>query len=177
MAIDAVSLATRSGLLDIGPKPSSGIPAAGAIDQAMGAIDQAAGVTAQAAASGTTSQFGLSQDSFFKLFLAQLQNQDPTQPLDNKAMLDQLGQFTMIDTLNSVQRSLQGTQLAQASSLIGKQVSGLGVDGSPVTGTVQQLMQSQGALTLMVDGVAVKADAVTVVTAGIPPAGGTVVTG
>lgn len=151
MQIEPTSLATTAGLIGAA-SGTSGITDAGAVDTA--------GVA--------KSMFGLSQDSFFKLFLAELQNQDPTQPLDNKAMVDQLGTFTMIDTLMAVQKTMQGVQLSQASGMIGKLVAAKGADGVPVVGIVSELLQSGGVLTLLVNGTQVKPEDVTEVS--LPPA-------
>jgi flagellar basal-body rod modification protein FlgD len=96
--------------------------------------------------------FGLSKDDFFKLFLNQLKNQDPTSPMDDKEFLAQLAQFTMIDTLQQVQKSLGGTQLAQASALIGDQVIGTDTTGLPATGTVDRIVQDSSGILLVLDG-------------------------
>jgi len=107
---------------------------------------------------------GLSEGDFMKLFLAQLQNQDPTQPLDDKDMLAQLAQFSMIDTLQAVQKSLGGTQLAQSSSLIGKTVTGMATDGQPLTGVVDHIVQDSTGIALIVGNRAIVPSAVSVVT-------------
>jgi flagellar basal-body rod modification protein FlgD len=118
--------------------------------------------------SGTTAM-GLSTDDFMKLFLAQLQNQDPTKPVDDQAMLGELSQMTQVKTLQQVQQALQGSQLAQSSALSGKNVAGLDVDGKPVNGVVTSVTQSNDAgLVLQVGSQYIKPDAITVVTA---PAG------
>ncbi len=96
--------------------------------------------------------FGLSKDDFFKMFLSQLKNQDPTAPMDDKDMLNQMAQFTMIDTLQQVQKSLGGTQLAQASALIGDQVIGTDTSGLPASGTVDRIVQDSTGLTLVLEG-------------------------
>jgi flagellar basal-body rod modification protein FlgD len=96
--------------------------------------------------------FGLSKDDFFKLFLNQLKNQDPTSPMDDKEFLAQLAQFTMIDTLQQVQKSLGGTQLAQASALIGDQVIGTDTSGLPASGTVDRIVQDSTGILLVLDG-------------------------
>jgi flagellar basal-body rod modification protein FlgD len=96
--------------------------------------------------------FGLSKDDFFKLFLDQLKNQDPTSPMDDKEFLAQLAQFTMIDTLQQTQKSLGGTQLAQASALIGDQVIGTDTSGLPASGTVDRIVQDPTGLTLVLEG-------------------------
>jgi flagellar basal-body rod modification protein FlgD len=102
-----------------------------------------------------------------KLFLAQLQNQDQTKPLDDQQMLGELSQMTMIQTFQSVEKTLSGSQLAQSSALIGKHVTGLDVNGSPVDGVVSSVTQSTDAgLVLQVGAQYIKPDSVTVVTAG-----------
>ena len=96
--------------------------------------------------------FGLTKDDFFKLFLSQLKNQDPTSPMDDKDFLNQMAQFTMIDTLQQVQKSLGGTQLAQASGLIGDQVVGTDTNGKAASGTVDRIVQDSSGLLLVLDG-------------------------
>jgi flagellar basal-body rod modification protein FlgD len=116
---------------------------------------------------GTTSGYGLSTDDFMKLFLAQLQNQDPTKPMDDSQMLDQLAQMTQVQTLQGVESALKGSQLAQSSALIGKTVTGTDVNGTAVTGVVGSVVQSTDAgLVLKVGSQYVKPDDVTTVTAG-----------
>jgi len=80
-----------------------------------------------------------------KLFLAQLQNQDPTKPMDDSQMLSQLSQMSMIQTFENLQKTLSGAQLAQSSALIGKHVTGTDVNGSPVDGIVSSVTQSTDA--------------------------------
>lgn len=107
----------------------------------------------------SSSLYGLGKDDFLKLFLAQLQNQDPTNPVSDKDFLGQLAQMTMIDTLEQVAQSLSGSQLAQSSNLIGKHITGVDVDGKAVDGTVDSVVQSNDAgLVLMVGKQAVKPD-------------------
>ena len=116
---------------------------------------------------GTTSGYGLSTDDFMKLFLAQLQNQDPTKPMDDSQMLNQLAQMTQVQTLQGVESALKGSQLAQSSALIGKTVTGVDVNGTAVTGVVGSVVQSTDAgLVLKVGSQYVKPDDVTTVTAG-----------
>lgn len=119
-----------------------------------------------------TSAMGLSTDDFMKLFLAQLQNQDPTKPVDDSQMLAQLSQMTQIQTLQGVQAALKGSQLAQSSALIGKNVTGLDVNGAKVNGVVTSVTQSSDAgLVLQVGSQFIKPDSVTQVTA--PASSGT----
>ena len=111
--------------------------------------------------SGTGSTFGITSDDFMKLFLAQLTNQDPGNPVDNSQFLDQMAQMTMVSTLQAVQKSLSGSQLAECSNMIGKSVTGLDVDGTAVNGVVDRVIQSTDAgIVLMVGSQAIQPDKV-----------------
>jgi flagellar basal-body rod modification protein FlgD len=110
---------------------------------------------------------GLNPDDFMKLFLAQMKNQDPTKPMDDAQMLSELSQMTQVQTLQQVQAALQGTQLAQSSALIGKNVTGVDVNGKAVSGVVTSVTQSTDAgLVLQIGSQYIKPDSVTTVTAG-----------
>jgi flagellar basal-body rod modification protein FlgD len=120
-----------------------------------------------------TGTYGLTTDDFMNMFLAQLENQDPTSPMDNTQMLSQLSQMSMLQTFQDLEKSLSGSQLAQSSALIGKHVTGMDVNNSPVDGVVTSVTQSTDAgLVLQVGSQFVKPDSVTVVTdpSTTPPA-------
>ncbi len=78
----------------------------------------------------------LGQDQFLQLLVAQMQNQDPINPMDGKEFASQLAQFNSVDQLIGVNNGLselgQSQQLmraeltnSMASSLTGKQVRAL----------------------------------------------------
>ena len=148
--IDALSLAASTGLL----ATTNAAAAAVGLDG-----------TQLKKAADSSDVFGLGKDDFFKLFLAQLKNQDPTKPVDDKEFIAQLAQFTMIDTLQSLDKTTAGTQLAEASGMIGKQITGVDVNGKPITGAVDQVIQDADGLALVVAGQAVRPADVTLVTA------------
>lgn len=77
------------------------------------------------------------QNRFLTLLVAQLENQDPLNPLDNTEITSQLSQMSTVQgieqlntKLSSLINSLGETQAVQASSLIGKTVM---VPGSHLT--------------------------------------------
>jgi flagellar basal-body rod modification protein FlgD len=79
----------------------------------------------------------LNKDAFFKLMLAQLKNQDPTNPLKNHEMAAQLAQFSTLEQMSNMNQTLtkmenknSDPQNFQALNLIGKTVQG---DSSRVT--------------------------------------------
>ncbi len=80
------------------------------------------------AASGT-SKSALGKDDFLKLMIAQLQNQDPLQPVDNQAFVAQMAQFSSVEQLHNVNDQLGNLLLAQNAgnqmsfaSMVGKDV-------------------------------------------------------
>jgi flagellar basal-body rod modification protein FlgD len=94
-------------------------------------------------------QQSLGQADFLELMVAQLQNQDPSEPMDNNQFLSQMAQFSMvngIDSLNTgfsnMSSSILGDQGLQAAGLLDRQAlvetSLASFDGKkPITGTIE----------------------------------------
>lgn len=71
----------------------------------------------------------MGEDAFMKLLLAQLQNQDPMDPMDNGQFMSQLAQFEAVSGISELNTSFenfstsfQSNQALQASSLVGRWV-------------------------------------------------------
>ena len=96
-------------------------------------------------ASKTSEDMG--KQDFLTLFTAQLQNQNPLEPVKNEAFVAQLAQFSQLEALTNMQTSLDtfvsamsGERMLNSASLIGKKVamtdtptlltSGAGIDGN-----------------------------------------------
>src|SRR5438034_1043170 len=92
---------------------------------------------------------------FLKLMIAELQNQDPLNPLDNKEMLAQISQLRQVaatDKLSSTLDSvLLGQNIASATSLIGADIDGLSDDNEQVQGVVQRISIDKGVPKLHVE--------------------------
>ena len=78
----------------------------------------------------TTGSPELGKDAFMSLLLAQMKNQDPTNPLKSHEMAAQLAQFTSLEKLNNINEGISGlrkdsqpSQNFQALSFIGKTVA------------------------------------------------------
>jgi flagellar basal-body rod modification protein FlgD len=82
----------------------------------------------------------MGSDAFLKLFVAQLTNQNPMEPMDATQMMAQTAQFTMVENLQKIsqfqQHVLGYTQMTAATALVGKEVVALDADGNEVTGVV-----------------------------------------
>lgn len=73
----------------------------------------------------------LGQEQFLELLVAQMKNQDPTDPVDNGEFLAQIAQFSTVSGIQDLQTSfssmadsLYAGQTMQATALMGKQVLG-----------------------------------------------------
>jgi flagellar basal-body rod modification protein FlgD len=82
----------------------------------------------------------LSSQDFLKIMFTELGNQDPMQPSDSKALLDQLSSLRNIQSSMDLGSKLEGlvtqNELNSAAALIGKYVSGINEDNEPVVGAV-----------------------------------------
>ena len=88
----------------------------------------AAPAAASSSSPGATSMAG-AEDRFLKLLVAQLNNQDPMNPMDNAQMTSQMAQINTVtsvqqvnDTLKSLSTQLSSLQMLQGSSLVGHDV-------------------------------------------------------
>lgn len=111
----------------------------------------------QATATTTGSTKGTSKDQFLKLFLAQLQNQNPLEPMQDRDFLMQLAQFTQVENVEEMTHTLQKLQTlvtsTQATALLGKQVLALQEDEAvPVEGKVTAIRFTADGVWLLVDG-------------------------
>ena len=106
----------------------------------MSAIDTL-GDLSSAAQSGSSSAFGeLSSDEFMKLILTELQNQDPLEPQDTQALLEQLSTLRSIEsdvrTADQFEELVNQNEFAAATTLIGSLVSGISTTGQRVADLV-----------------------------------------
>ena len=108
------------------------------------AIGGPASNAAKAASAGKEKTLG--QADFLSLLVQQMRNQDPTKPMDSSQMVSQLAQISQVSATQSLQssfdslsQSLQGNQMLQASSMVGRsvtvpsaagQLQGGGLDGA-----------------------------------------------
>lgn len=88
---------------------------------------------ASAAAAAMKKSTGMNKDDFMKLFIAQLQYQDPLKPQDPSAMLDQLSQLSLVEqsynsttALNKLLTAQNNSTTMNSVSFIGKNVKAFG---------------------------------------------------
>lgn len=108
------------------------------------AVDGVGGVNnlvgTQSQASSDANKATLNYESFLKLLVAQLKNQDPTEPMDATQQMAQLATFSQVEqtikTNKNLESMLQRASLNEASAVIGKTVTS--ADGE-VTGVVTEV--------------------------------------
>lgn len=120
----------------------------------MTTVTTIGGATANPRATSSNAlKTNMDYDSFLKLFMAQMKNQDPTKPNDPTATLSQLASFSNVEQsikLNSKLDSLLSASNATlASSLVGKSVASL--DGS-ISGIATSVAVEENGLTATLKG-------------------------
>ena len=99
----------------------------------------AIGSSPPASGAGMTKQQTIDQEDFIKLFLAQLQFQDPLEPVDNREFLAQLAQFSSLEqsrqTSQNTNDLLAMNAASQALALLGREVDVQGMV-TPISGAV-----------------------------------------
>jgi flagellar basal-body rod modification protein FlgD len=99
----------------------------------------------------------LDKDAFLKLLVTELRHQDPTQPMENKEFISQMAQFSALEQMTNVNKSVQQlnktSRSAEAYSLLGKNVKAFDpVSGIKVEGLVTSLFYKNDEIRLMVNG-------------------------
>ena len=89
---------------------------------------------------GTTTMTNTSQslgkDDFLKLLVTQLSHQDPMSPMDDTTFVAQMAQFSSLEQMQNMNTS---TQITQATSFIGKQVTWADDSGVEQSGVVSSV--------------------------------------
>jgi flagellar basal-body rod modification protein FlgD len=102
---------------------------------------------------------------FLKLMIAQLKNQDPTSPMDQKDMMASMTQFSQVEQMQNMTKAMETISLTQGVGLIGREIEykqlarndeGQVTGEVTFTGVVDHVKQSGGSIKLVLvkpDGV------------------------
>ncbi len=117
-------------------------------------ITAAAGALTSSGSSVAQKKSNLDYDSFLKLLVTQMKNQDPTKPMDSTEYIAQLATFSNVEQAINANKKLdeliQETKIAQGIGLIGRQVTSLDGMGD---GTVETVRFAQnGVVATLSDG-------------------------
>ena len=115
-----------------------------------------------------TGQGNLDKDDFMKLLIAQLQNQDPTNPMKDTEFIAQMAQFSSLEQTMNLSKAFEKfaesqnqSQMIQYNSFVGKEIKWHKVtdekdaEGKPVvsegTGTIMGIKYANGSVILKMD--------------------------
>lgn len=97
----------------------------------------------------------LDLNSFLSMMIAELQNQDPLNPMDNAQLLQQVSQIREIESnlrlVSTLESLVRSQSLASGTSLIGRTVKGLDSDGKEVMGVVERVSADEKGLCVHFD--------------------------
>jgi len=97
----------------------------------------------------------LDLDDFLKLMMAELQNQDPLNPLENDQLLAQISQIREVGATEQLTQTLGavllGQNISSATNLIGADIQAISDDGQRVEGLVSSVSISEGEPKLHLD--------------------------
>jgi len=106
------------------------------------------------AATASASNANLDYDAFLSLLVAQLRNQDPTEPTDNAQLMSQLASFSSVEQQIQINDKLTAlitsNALGDASNLIGKTITS--ADGSNSGKVTSVIVTSDGVSAELEDG-------------------------
>jgi len=99
----------------------------------------------------------LGKDEFLKLLMVQLENQDPTKPMEDKAFIAQMAQFSSLEQMTEMNKTLSNlianNKDSNAYSLLGKWVEVLDKDTNKLeNGMVTAVSFDKGTPTLRFNG-------------------------
>lgn len=121
---------------------------------AVDPVSAATNTVTQTASAAAADKATLDYDTFLKLLVAEMQNQDPTEPMDSTEYISQLASFSNVEqtiqTNARLEDLLKSSSIAQAGSLIGRSVTSS--DGS-IDGVVKQVeIYDDGVVAILQDG-------------------------
>lgn len=110
----------------------------------------------------------LGKDAFLQILITQLQNQDPTNPMDDREFISQMAQFSSLEQMQNMTKAMEAlldsqkqTQLMAYTAFVGKEVKWhevtdkLDEAGKPIvnegTGTILEVKFKDGAPLFVLD--------------------------
>jgi flagellar basal-body rod modification protein FlgD len=150
---------------------ASAASAAAAAISTTGTASSSSGTATAAVGNAALQQLGSNFNDFLSLLTTQLQNQDPTSPMDTNEFTSELVQFTGVQqqvatnsSLNQLIALQQTSQVLQSSSLV----------GHPITVSSNELALQNGSAEITFQGTAGQQIGIAVVNAsGVPVANAT----
>ena len=118
------------------------------------AVSNTGSTTTGTTSTGQAAGPNIDYQSFLKLLMAEMKNQDPTKPMDSTQYVAQLATFSQVEqsvqTNSKLDQILQSSALSQADAIIGRVITS--ADGK-TTGTVSEVrLASTGLIAILQNG-------------------------
>lgn len=119
-------------------------------------VSGASPATTSTASSATdaAAKASVDYDSFLRLLVAEMKNQDPTNPMDSSQYVAQLATFSQVEqsiqTNSKLDQLLQMSTLSQADAVIGRHITS--ADGSTSGVVAEVRLTSEGAVAVLENG-------------------------
>ncbi|ESZ49240.1 flagellar hook assembly protein FlgD [Mesorhizobium sp. RSR565B] len=101
-----------------------------------------------------TSKTAVDYQSFLKLLIAEMKNQDPTKPMDSTQYVAQLATFSQVEqsvqTNTKLDQIMQSSALSQADALIGRSITS--ADGKTTGVVASAKLASNGVIAVLQNG-------------------------
>ena len=101
--------------------------------------------TASAVTAATNNELG--KDAFLKLLIAELSNQDPTNPVEDREFISQMATFSTLEQMQNMNKTMEGMAEANkfsAVNYIGKAVAFTNDEGKQVPAIVKAIWFENG---------------------------------
>lgn len=105
----------------------------------------------------------MGKDQFLRLLVAQLRYQDPLSPMEDREFVTQLAQFSALEQMTQISRSMdrllefflsggQGgvTFLPMYATLIGKEIEWMTAEGDTASGVISSVLQTEKGIRFIV---------------------------
>ena len=106
----------------------------------------------------------LDPQAFLQLLVAQLQYQDPSEPVDTSAFMQQTATLSQVQTMTSMSDSLEALmhmqQVQAATTMLGKEITYTDSAGGTHTGVVTSVAGASSNVTLQIGNASVGLDTV-----------------
>lgn len=104
----------------------------------------------------TTAGAQMGKDQFLKLFVAQLQHQDPMNPMQDQDFMGQMASFSTLEQVTNLASANEAIaanlQLSQSVGLIGRTVTYTDAAGASQTGRVEKVSQTEDGTSVLTVG-------------------------
>jgi flagellar basal-body rod modification protein FlgD len=102
--------------------------------------------------SSTTSSLGsLSESDFLQLLVAQMQNQDPMDPISGTDFMSELAEFSTVEGIDQLDTDFTTQSLTQSAALIGATVNYTNAAGTAASGVVDSVSMNNGVVQLSIN--------------------------